>query len=185
VSTDFIEITDSALSSEASLWGVSSPAIIEHVVRTVASRRPQITEPAPIIEAVYRKLGGRRVLGREVASEADLAHLVQAGIPEQAVAAVQGHSFSDREIERFVIPARTRRHRRQRKQPLTLEESDRLVRRVQALAEDVFGGPEKAGQWLRQGLEILNGQAPLELARTEAAAKMPWRWFRSACRPCG
>ena len=72
-----------------------------------------MTEPEPIIEAVYRKLGGSRVLGREVASEADLAQLVEAGIPDQSVAAVQGRNFSDREIERFVIPARTRRHRRQ------------------------------------------------------------------------
>jgi putative toxin-antitoxin system antitoxin component (TIGR02293 family) len=87
---------------------------------------------------------------------------------------VQGHSFSDREIERFVIPARTRRHRRQRKQPLSIEESDRLVRlaRVQALAEDVFGDAEKAGRWLRQGLGILNRQAPLELARTEAGMRV-------------
>jgi putative toxin-antitoxin system antitoxin component (TIGR02293 family) len=133
-----------------------------------------MTATEPIIEVIYRKLGGRRVLGREVTSDADLAQLVQAGIPEQAVAAVQGRSFSDREIERFVIPARTRRHRRQRKQPLTIEESDRLVRlaRVQALAEDVFGDAEKAGQWLRQGLGILNGQAPLELARTEAGIRV-------------
>jgi len=32
-----------------------------------------MTPPEPIIEAIYRKLGGRRILGREVASEADLA----------------------------------------------------------------------------------------------------------------
>ena len=131
-------------------------------------------QPEPIIEAVYRRLGGRRVLGREVASEADLALLVQARIPEQAVAAVQGNSFSDREIERFVIPARTRRYRREHKEPLTIEESDRLVRlaRVQALAEDVFGDAEKANKWLRQGLGMLNGQAPLELARTEAGVRV-------------
>jgi hypothetical protein len=63
----------------------------------------------PYFEAVYRKLGRRRVLGREVAPEADLAQLVQAGIPEQ------------------------------REQPLSIEESDHLVHlaRVQALAEDV------------------------------------------------
>jgi putative toxin-antitoxin system antitoxin component (TIGR02293 family) len=133
-----------------------------------------MTETEPIIDAIYRKLGGRRVLAREVTSEADLMHLVQAGIPEQAVVAVQGHSFSDREIERFVIPARTRRHRRQRGEPLTIEESDRLVRlaRLQALAEDVFGDAEKAGRWLRQGLGILSGQAPLELARTEAGIRV-------------
>jgi putative toxin-antitoxin system antitoxin component (TIGR02293 family) len=133
-----------------------------------------MTQPEPIIEAVYRKLGGRRVLGREVASEADLAQAVLARIPEPAVAAVQGSSFSDREIERFVIPARTRRYRRERKEPLTIEESDRLVRlaRVQALAEDVFGDAEKANKWLRQGLGMLNGQAPLELARTEAGIRV-------------
>jgi putative toxin-antitoxin system antitoxin component (TIGR02293 family) len=128
----------------------------------------------PIIEAVYRKLGGRGVLGREVASEADLAQVVLARIPEQAVAAVQGSSFSDREIERFVIPARTCRYRREHKRLLTVEESDRLVRlaRVQALAEDVFGDAQKANKWLRQGLGVLNGQAPLELARTEAGIRV-------------
>jgi hypothetical protein len=80
---------------------------------TLSAGGLHMTEPEPIIEAVYRKLGGSRVLGREVASEADLAQLVEAGIPDQSVAAVQGRNFSDREIERFVIPARTRRHRRQ------------------------------------------------------------------------
>jgi putative toxin-antitoxin system antitoxin component (TIGR02293 family) len=133
-----------------------------------------MSQPGPIIEAVYRKLGGKCVLGGEVASEADLAQVVLARIPEPAVAAVQGGSFSDREIERFVIPARTRRYRRERKEPLTVEESDRLVRlaRVQALAEDVFGDPEKANKWLRQGLGVLKGQAPLELTRTEAGVRV-------------
>ena len=132
-----------------------------------------MTQPEPLIDAVYRKLGGRRVLGREVMSEADLAQVVLARIPEPAVAAVQGSSFSDREIERVVIPARTR-YRRERKQPLTVEESDRLVRlaRVQALAEDVFGDARKANEWLRQGLGIFDGKAPLELARTEAGARV-------------
>ena len=113
----------------------------------------------PIVEAVYRKLGGRRILGREVMSEADLAQVVEARIPEQAVAAVQGTSFSHPEIEQLVIPARTRRYRREHKQPLTVDESDRLVRlaRIQALAEDVFGDTGKANKWLRQGLNVLSG----------------------------
>ena len=52
--------------------------------------------------------------------------------------------FSEGEIQRFIIPARTRRHREAKKERLTVEESDRLVRmaRVQALAEDVFGDPD-------------------------------------------
>src|SRR5438270_1330973 len=101
-----------------------------------------MVQPEPVIEAVYRKLGGRRILGREVASEADLAQVVLAGIPEQAVAAVQDSSFSDREIEHFVMPARTRRYRRERKQPLTIEESDRLVRLAKP-SPRMFSAPPK------------------------------------------
>jgi putative toxin-antitoxin system antitoxin component (TIGR02293 family) len=127
-----------------------------------------------IVEAVFRKLGGHPVLGREVASEADLAKIVAVRIPLRAVASVQKGGFSDREIEQFVIPARTRRHRQERQEPLTVEESDRLVRlaRIQALAEDVFDDAEKANNWLRQNLGVIGGQAPLDLARTEAGARV-------------
>jgi putative toxin-antitoxin system antitoxin component (TIGR02293 family) len=137
-------------------------------------RDAEMVRPPPVSEAVYRKLGGDHVLGREVASEADLAQVVLARIPLPAVASVQNGGFSEREIERFVIQGRTRRHRRDRREPLTVEESDRLVRlaRLQALAEDVFGDAEKASRWLRQGLPVLNAQAPLELARTEAGARL-------------
>ncbi|WP_352699930.1 antitoxin Xre-like helix-turn-helix domain-containing protein [Mesorhizobium sp. M0152] len=50
--------------------------------------------------------------------------------------------ITEREIERFVIPQRTRRHRADKQQPLTVDESDRAVRllRVQSLAEQTFGG---------------------------------------------
>jgi putative toxin-antitoxin system antitoxin component (TIGR02293 family) len=66
------------------------------------------------------------------------------------------------------------RHRKERKEPLTVEESDRLVRlaRVQALAEDVFGDVVKANRWLRERLGILSGRAPLELAQTDAGARV-------------
>lgn len=133
-----------------------------------------MAQPQPVVEGVYRKLGGSQVLGREVASEADLAQVVLDRIPLRALASVQSNGFSDREIERFVIPARTRRHRREHEERLTVDESDRLVRlaRVQALAEDVFGDADKANRWLRQELATLNRIAPLELAKTEAGARV-------------
>jgi hypothetical protein len=45
----------------------------------------------------------------------------------------------------------------------TAEESGRLVRlaRLQAVAEDVLGGADKAGRWLRERLSILDGKRPL------------------------
>jgi putative toxin-antitoxin system antitoxin component (TIGR02293 family) len=128
----------------------------------------------PVVEAVYRKLGGRRVLGQDIASEADLARVVLGRIPLAALEAMQKNGFSDRELDQLVIPSRTRRHRETKKESLTIEESDRLVRlaRTQALAEDVFGNRDKANKWLRASLGILDGRSPLEMAKTEAGARI-------------
>jgi putative toxin-antitoxin system antitoxin component (TIGR02293 family) len=127
-----------------------------------------------VLETVYTKLGGRKTLGEEIASEADLARIVLRRIPMKALEQVQRGGLSVREIERFVIPARTRRHRLSRREKLTVEESDRLVRltRIQALAEDVFGDVVKANRWLREGLNILDGRSPLEMAHTDAGSRV-------------
>ena len=128
----------------------------------------------PVVETVFRKLGGSDVLGGEVSAEADLARLVHRRIPLRALIYVKRCGFSDQEIGRFIIPERTQRHRKAKRQPLTIEESDRVVRlmRIQALTEDVFGDAEKANRWLRQNLAILDGKPPLEVARTESGARV-------------
>lgn len=128
----------------------------------------------PVIRTVYAKLGGRRALGADVASEADLARVVVGRIPLKALEHVKRGGFSEREIERFIIPARTRRHRLGRREKLTVDESDRLVRltRIQALAEDVFGDAAKANRWLREGLGILDGKPPLDVAQTDSGARV-------------
>jgi putative toxin-antitoxin system antitoxin component (TIGR02293 family) len=130
--------------------------------------------PQPVIESVFRKLGGRQALGAEVSSEADLARIVDRGIRLAVLTHVLRAGFSRQEIERFIIPARTLRHRKTKREPLSIEESDRVVRlaRIQALAEDVFGDIAKANRWLREALGILGGKSPLEVARTEAGARL-------------
>ena len=130
--------------------------------------------PQPVIEKVFHKLGGRQALGTQVSSEADLARIVHGGIRLRVLDHVERAGFSKQEIERFIIPARTWRHRKLKREPLTIDESDRVIRlaRIQALAEDVFGDVKKANRWLREGLNILDGKAPLELARTESGARL-------------
>src|SRR5262245_33126666 len=96
-------------------------------------------EREPVVRAVFMKLGGRSALRMDVPSAADLARMVLSRIPLKSLTHVmRSGSFSDQEISHLVIPARTYRHRQQKKEPLTVEESDRLVRltRTQALAED-------------------------------------------------
>ena len=44
--------------------------------------------------------------------------------------------------------------------------------RIQALAEDVFGNASNANRWLREGLGILGGKSPLEVAQTDSGARV-------------
>jgi len=133
-----------------------------------------MAKPHPVVESVYRKLGGRSVLGEDVASDADLARLVHRRIPLRVLTCIKRIGFSDQEIWRYIIPARTQRHRKARKERLTVEESDRLVRltRIQALAEDVPGDSEKANRWLREALRVLDDKTPLDVAQTDSGARV-------------
>jgi putative toxin-antitoxin system antitoxin component (TIGR02293 family) len=128
----------------------------------------------PIAEAVARKLGGPDVLGMEIRSQADLAGIVRKRLPLLALKGLSRAGLSELEIETFVIPQRTRRHRAERHQPLTVDESDRAVRllRIQTLAEDGFGDITKANRWLRRPLVELDGETPLIVAQTEAGARV-------------
>lgn len=130
--------------------------------------------PQPVIECIFRKLGGHRSLGTDIHSEADLARVVRRGIRPSVLAHIRKAGFSQKEIEQYIIPSRTLRHRRVQRKPLSTEESDRVVRmaRIQALAEDVLGDVENASRWLREPLGILDGNSPLEVAATEAGARL-------------
>lgn len=114
------------------------------------------------------------MLGAVIRSQADLALAVRNRLPLTALKGLTEAGVSEQEIERFVIPQRTRRHRAYRRQPLTVEESDRAVRlmRVQTLAEETFGDKEKANRWLRRPLNELGGETPLVVAQTEAGARV-------------
>ncbi|QQO18345.1 DUF2384 domain-containing protein [Bradyrhizobium diazoefficiens] len=130
--------------------------------------------PVSIVEIVARKLGGRSVLGAVIRSQADLALAVRKRLPLTALHGLAKAGLTEQEIELFVIPQRTRRHRAEKKQPLTVEESDRAVRllRVQTLAEETFGDANKANIWLRRSLAELRGESPLAVAQTETGARV-------------
>ena len=133
-----------------------------------------MTTPNAVIKNIARKLGGARVLGTEIRSQADLARLVQHRLPLAVLQGLSQAGLTDREIEALVIPQRTRRHRTQKAQPLTIDESDRAVRllRILSLAEQTFEGTEKANRWLRKNLAELGGETPLATAQTETGARV-------------
>lgn len=127
-----------------------------------------------VYEEVGRKLGGQAVLGTIVRSQADLANVVRQRLPLSILRHLAASGLSDQEIQRFVIPQRTRRHRALKEQPLTVDESDRAVRllRIQTIAEQTFESSEKANRWLRRPLTELGGDMPLNIAETEAGSRV-------------
>jgi putative toxin-antitoxin system antitoxin component (TIGR02293 family) len=125
-------------------------------------------------QAVARRLGDERELGTAVRSESDLALLVEKRLPLSALGHLQETGFTVGEISMYVINSRTKRHRATKSEPLTVEESDRVVRlaRIALIAEETFGDVSKAHAWLRKPLSHLGGRKPLDIARTEIGARL-------------
>ncbi len=78
------------------------------------------------------------------------------------------------EIDAVIIPQRTLQHRRSRREKLTLEESDRVVRAIRVLsrAEAVYGSRDRALAWLRRENPRLEGRSPLSLLKTDTGSRI-------------
>ncbi len=128
-----------------------------------------------VVESIARKLGGAAVIGHEVRSQGDLARGARAPAARGAQITLPDAGLNNGEIEKtLIIPGRTRRHRAQKGQPLTVEESDP-------------GGPPAANPDARRGdvrefregcalaaasSRRTRGEAPLVVAQTEAGARV-------------
>jgi putative toxin-antitoxin system antitoxin component (TIGR02293 family) len=126
-------------------------------------------------QRVAERLGGRYVLERVVESDFDLVEAIERGLPTAAVESViRDGTFSAGEIHELVLPRRTLGHRKEKGQPLTAEESDRLTRavRLATRAEEAIGNAAKAARWLRKPNRALLGKRPLDLLESDVGARM-------------
>jgi putative toxin-antitoxin system antitoxin component (TIGR02293 family) len=126
------------------------------------------------VQAASRKLGGKRLLGVEVRSEADLIPVIARGLPLESLAALARDGLSPQEVDRLIIPRRTLSHRRARKEPLNQVESERALRvaSIAALAEDTFDDKAKADAWLRRPTRALDGRRPIDLLDSEVGGRL-------------
>lgn len=78
------------------------------------------------------------------------------------------------EIYELVVPRRTLGHRKEKRQPLSREQSDRLARvvRVAARAEEALGDQDEAARWLRKPNRSLEGRRPIDLLESDIGARM-------------
>ena len=121
------------------------------------------------------------ILGlREARSEADLARAIEQRIPLTSVDQLLSVGLTAAELDRLVVSRRALLHRRQRNQPLTVPESDRLVRlaRVLMQAIETFGGEERALEWLRTPRQRFDQRAPLDLLISDTGTRMVEDYLR-------
>jgi len=133
------------------------------------------TVDAPVLEhpSVFTRI--QEILGvQRLRTDQDLMKLVEERLSSRAIDALRQSGLTDEEVYSLVIPRRTLSHRRARREALSRDESDRVVRvaRVVALCEEVFGERERGWRWLRHAKRQFKGRAPLDLLATEAGARL-------------
>ena len=108
------------------------------------------------------------------ATEADFLRIVEERLAPAVIKRLISLGLERSEIDATVIPLRTLQHRRSRREKLTIEESDRLLRviRTVSLAESVYGTRERALEWLRKPHPRLQGRAPLWLLNTDIGSRI-------------
>ena len=124
---------------------------------------------------VAQRLGGDKVLRRRVRSDLELADAIRRGLPTRAVdAVIRSGLFEPGELYALVVPRRTLAHRKEKRQPLSPEQSDRLARlvRIAERAEDALGDPERAARWLRKPNRALEQKRPIDLLESDIGARM-------------
>jgi putative toxin-antitoxin system antitoxin component (TIGR02293 family) len=126
--------------------------------------------------SVALKLGGKRVLRRDITSDNDLIALVRAGLPSTALDHVLDEladaAGSQADVYRVVGSMRTLQRKRTMRTPLSADESDRLARlaRLVVRAEEALGDAGRAHQWLGRPNRALGGERPLTLLDSDTGA---------------
>ncbi len=108
------------------------------------------------------------------ATEADLLSIVETRLAPGVINRLLALGFDRSEIDEVVIPSRTLQHRRSRREKLSVEESDRVLRITRALsaAEATYGSRERALGWLRKPISRLGNRTPLSLLTTDSGTRI-------------
>jgi putative toxin-antitoxin system antitoxin component (TIGR02293 family) len=108
------------------------------------------------------------------ATESEMLRLVEGRLAPSVIKGLAALGFQRAEIDAAVIPSRTLQHRRHRREKLSVEESDRVLRvmRVLSTAESVYRSRECALAWLRRPRTSLEGRTPLSLLTTDTGSRI-------------
>ena len=108
------------------------------------------------------------------ATETDILRIVEDRLSPSVIKRLTALGLKASEIDEAVIPSRTLQHRRSRREKLTMEESDRVLRMIRVLSatETLYGDRERALAWLRRPHARLDGRSPLSLLSTDTGSRI-------------
>jgi len=111
---------------------------------------------------------------RSPTTETEILRIVEGRLAPAVIKRLISLGLERGEIDAVIIPQRTLQHRRSRREKLTVEESDRVLRaiRVLSLAESVYGSRGRALAWLRKPHARLDSRAPLSLLKTDTGSRI-------------
>src|SRR5436853_976113 len=144
------------------------PMVMWHNVLMVRTAPPTVTTAKMLNEYLQDWLGTR------AQSEQKIVDLVEGGLPTKVVNHLIERGLTRKEVFDVIIPLRTWKHRKSRRQPLSKEESERAVRaaRILARAQAVWGDQESALNWLRAPKKRFEGRSPLQMLSTETGGRL-------------
>jgi putative toxin-antitoxin system antitoxin component (TIGR02293 family) len=149
--------------------------LVEAASRAAMAMSPAKSHVGSRLRLAVQRLGGKKLLGVEVRSEADLVKVVEQGVPLGALAELaRQEALSPEDVDRLIIPRRTLAHRKAEAQSLNRVESERAVRvaSLTALAEETFANRVKAQAWLRRPTTALGGRRPIDLLDSEPGGRV-------------
>jgi putative toxin-antitoxin system antitoxin component (TIGR02293 family) len=108
------------------------------------------------------------------ATDSDVLRLVEGRLATSVIKRLMSLGLERSEIDEAIIPARTLQHRRSRREKLTMEESDRVLRMIRTLssAEEIYGSRERALAWMRRPQPRLEERTPLSLLTTDTGSRL-------------
>jgi putative toxin-antitoxin system antitoxin component (TIGR02293 family) len=111
---------------------------------------------------------------RPPATDSDILRIVEGRLSTSVIKRLAALGLERSEIDEAVIPSRTLQHRRTRREKLTMEESDRVLRMIRTLsaAEALYGSRERALVWMRRPQARLEGRTPLSLLKTDTGSRL-------------
>ena len=127
------------------------------------------------LRSVVKELGGRKTLGRNLASQSDLSQAIRDGFPPAVVEQLmRASSLTLKELSDALDLSPRSLQRRRRSGRLARFESDRLYRlaRIVALAQHSLGDRQRAARWLKRSNRALGNVAPISVIDTELGARL-------------